>query len=47
MEIEPLIKRLGNDGTVVRKDTVICTVKIKEFAGYVANIYSIQTEEIK
>jgi DNA-binding transcriptional regulator YhcF (GntR family) len=29
VEEEPLIKKVGNNGTVVRKDKVICTVKIK------------------
>jgi len=38
MEVETLIKRAGNNGIVVRKDKVICTVKCMEDAGYVVII---------
>ena len=38
MEEEPLIKRVGNNGTVVGKDKVIFTVKIIDDVGYVAII---------
>jgi hypothetical protein len=38
MKVEPLIKRVGNNGTVVTTDKVICTVKIMQDVGYVAII---------
>jgi hypothetical protein len=38
VEEEALIKRVGNNGTVVRKHKVICSVKITEDVGYVAII---------
>jgi len=45
MEVEPLIKRVGNNGTVVRKDKVICTAKIMQHAGYVAIITAFAQRE--
>ena len=38
MDEEPLIKRVGNNGTVVRKEKVICIVKLIEDVRYVAII---------